>query len=518
MIWDLNTLLMADFNLVEQQTNSSFVRETAYKYEANPLVHVDDKKLTLGGAAGSIQFMLIHKVDGIYKLIYSIWGKAGKDKKTLGYGKYCSFAYAESTDGLSFKPDNLNQVKFNGNKRNNLIDFTTPDEPETSFCNFMVDPLDKEYPYKCIYYRPATVAQLEAGVQARMQYPPDMKFRFIWGIGKSKDGKVWLPPENKENLINTYPETARLHRGINGEYVISDQMLSAVEASAGRAVKGWISKDGVTADRIPGWVFDIPQHMSRVYPEFSGVPSGAPGVQFNNACWVQPHVGLVCARKGPTILALHGYLYYAGVIETFAQTADIGLAVSPSGVAFREVLPMRPFINMGPRGSWDAGMVAQGSIIDDGDQTRFYYTGNGVGNLGGMYAIGMAYIPRDRYAYRLIRGMRDQVVKPRNAQIVLKPVELPKAAKLAINASHFVKGGNVRLQLSDENGKPIRGFAFKDCKPVTREGLRKNVSWKSGKNPSTLAGSKVSISVEIDAPKCGGVETDSPRVYAVYLK
>lgn len=515
MIWEPYTLLMVDRNLLSSQSNASFIRETAFKYDANPLMTIDDKRLTLGGIATSIQFRLIHKVDGVYRLWYSIWANKGPHFKTIGYGKHCSYAYAESTDGLSFKPVNLNQVTFNGNKRNNLIDFKVPSQPDASLGNFFVDPLDKAFPYKCVYYRSAKASQIEPGIMARMEYPPDKTFRFVWGIGKSSDGKVWLPPENKENLINADPETARIHRDINGNYVISDQMMSSVEISAGRAIKGWISKDGITSDRIPGWVFDIPQHMGRIYPEFSGV---ACKEQYNNARWVQPHVGLTCARKGPTILALHGYLYYAAVIETFAQTADIGLCVSSSGVAFREVLPMRPFIPTGPRGSWDYGMVAQGDIIDDGDQTRFYYTGNEVGNLGGHYAIGMAYIPRDRYGYQMIHGHRDTSVKPRSAQFFLKPVEMPAAAKLAINVSHLVKGGSVRLQIADENNKPIPGFAFADCKPITRESLRKNITWKSDKPLSKLAGKKVCIGVTMDAPKCGAVETDSPRVYAVYLK
>ncbi len=515
MIWDLHTLLMVDPNLIDQQDNLSLVREEAYKHDANPLCGMKDAGLSQGGKATDLQMRLICKQDGVYRLWYAMWGLASAGEKFAGANKYGMYGYAESTDGVRFKPVRVNQVKYNGSKRNNLIDFSVPGEPSASASHMLYDPLDSEFPFKCIYYRQATAAQLEPGILARMQYKPEMSYKFVWGIGKSRDGLHWQPPEHDHNLVNANPETARLHRAIDGAYVISDQMVSSVVEGSGRNVKGWLSYDGVTSHRIPGWVFDLPEHMVRLYPEFSGV---ACKMQFNNAKWVQPHIGLVCARKGPTIVGLNGYLYYPPHVETFAQKADVGLVVSHSGYSFREVLPFRPFIPRGPRGTWDAGLVCQGNILDDGDQTRFYYTGNDVGNLGGSYRIGMAYIPRDQYGYLLIRGHRDIAARPRQATATLKPVALPENAQLAINATHLSKGGSIRLQLMDEQDKPLRGFAFKDCTPVTRDGLRKKISWKNDKQAASLAGRRVKIGVQINHPNCGFVCHDSPRLYAIYLK
>lgn len=514
MIWDLHTLLMVDPHLLDTHDNVSLIREEAFKHP-EPLISFDDRKLTFGVEASDVQFRLIDKVDGVFRLWYVVWGVENKGEKFGPGGKGHFVGYAESKDGLMFKPVNVNHVEFQGSKKNNIVNFSVPSDPDATIGGLMIDPLDDEYRYKCIYYRPATAAQMEPGIQARRQFDPKQKFRFIWGIGKSKDGLTWIPPENKENLINANPEGAGLYRAMDGAYVISDQMTSSVQENAGREVKAWISYDGVTSHRVPGWSFDIPQHMTRIYPEFSGVPSS---IQFNNAKWVQPHVGLRCARKGPTILALNGYLYYPPYIETFAQTADIGLVVSSTGVAFREVWPMRPFIPKGARGSWDYGMVAQGQIVDEGDQTRFYLTGNDLGNLGGHYRIGMAYIDRDRYGYYMIRGHRDTNPQARKATVNLKPFELPSEASLSINVSHVKNGATVRLQLSDEKGKAIKGFTFKDCEPVQSDGLRQGIKWTSGKKTASLAGRKVKVSIELAHPNCGFVGTDSPRVYAVYLK
>lgn len=514
MLWDPDTLLMVDPALLESVTNVSLVREEAYK-EDQPLIRLEDKRLTMQGKASDIQFRMLHKQDGVYRLWYSIWGINSDNERFTERNKYCAYAYAESSDGRRFKPVNLNQVRYNGNKRNNLLDLSVPGVPGVSQSHFMHDPLDSDFPYKCLYYRPAHARDIEPGIQARMHFDPDKDFRFIWGIARSKDGLHWQPPEHEHNLINACPETARLHRAMDGAYVISDQMTSPVQPNAGREVKGWISHDGLTAHRVPGWMYELPQHMTRLYPEFSGVPGP---MQFNNAKWVQPHIGLACARKGPTILGLSGYLYYPPIIETYAQHADVGLVVSSDGVAFREVLPFRPFIPRGPRGAWDHGLVCQGAIIDDAGQTRFYYTGNNVGNLGGHYQIGMAHIPRDRYGYLLIRGHRDTAARAREALATFKPVTLPADAKLAINASHFTRHGSVRLQLSNDNGKPIKGFTFADCQPMTKESLRQTITWKNNKSVASLAGRTVRLSLRLDHPDCGFVGSDSPRVYAIYLK
>ena len=73
----------------------------------------------------------------------------------------------------------------------------------------------------------------------------------------------------------------------------------------------------------------------------------------------------------------------------------------------------------------------------------------------------------------------------------------------------------VRLQLADEKGRPLPGYRFANCAPVTREGLRQPVRWKKGLTGAELGGRKVAISVEMLSPNCGPVMTDSPRVYAI---
>ena len=158
-----------------------------------------------------------------------------------------------------------------------------------------------------------------------------------------------------------------------------------------RGVWGILSYDEETAELIPDYLYHTPQHQSVLQHQYTG-----PG--WAGQPWIQPHIGLQCARKGPTMVGLHGYLYGAVATETYAQVADVGLAVSSTGIRFQYVWPFRPFIRRGQQGEWDGGLLCQGPIVDDGDETRFYCIASDTGNAAGThYWMGMAHIGRDRY-------------------------------------------------------------------------------------------------------------------------
>jgi len=528
MIWDEHTYLMVDHAPVADEVNTSLVRDEAYKHP-EPLVRLEDAALTVGGRARSLGYKFVVRDGGVFRAWYQVrgvrealegqpqaaQGEPNTDRKSERFGKDSLMAYAESDDGIHFRPVRVGAVEVDGSKDNNLVAFDSGPEPRTRQCGFLYDPLDREYRYKCLYYRPCQSKDFEPGVLARYPVATDRSWWAIWGIARSKDGLSWEPPDHTHNLVAANPEHARLHRALDGGLVMSDQMISPVADWQYRNVKGWITYDGRVAHRIPDHLFKIPEHMTRCFAEFLGPTwDGVP--------WIQPHVGLACARKGPSIIALNGFLYGCSGrepgAETFAQVADVGLCISDTGIKFQQVWPFRPFIRRGQRDAWDYGMVAQNCIVDHGDRTLFYYTGGDVGNLSSTYLPGLAWVPRDRFGYRLIRGYRDTAVRPRTARITMRPVTLPDAAAITVNCSHVNDRRVIRVELADEAGHALPGYAFADCRPVTTEGLRVPVVWQPDRTAAELAGRTVQIRIELDSPDCGAVYFDSPRLYAVYTK
>lgn len=509
MIWDPHPLLMVDANLVASETRTSLVREEAFKYTGNPLMRLEDKTLTLGGKTRSIVIELITRQDGRYRIWYQMRGAKPGLKPGPEYNKEAFIGYAESDDGIHFKPLHLKQIEFNGSRNNNIVPFPAPSGQKVRISGLLHDPLDADYPFKCIYYRPGKGVDLEPGVLSRTPDQRDRDFWLVWGIGRSKDGLSWEHPQHRHTLVRANPEHAKLHRALDGGLVISDQMSSPIAQRVTRSVKGWITYDLETAHRIPDFLFTLPPHMCRVFREFSGP-------NWDGTFWVQPHLGLVCARKGPTIVGLNGYLYGCLGAETFAQVADTGLCISSTGVDFQEVWPFRPFIPRGHRGSWDFGMIGQREIVDDGDQTRFYYIGGDVGNFASTYLPGMASIPRDRYGYRIIKGYRNYDKRPATGTIILKPLSLPDRPCFAVNVSHVTKNRTIRLEIADENGKPITGYTSDACHPVTQDGLKQPVRWEHDRTGEELSGRTIQIRAELHSPDCGTTYHDSPRLYAIY--
>jgi hypothetical protein len=513
VIWDKHTYLMVDRHLIAEEDNTSLIREEAYKHPDNPVISIDDKTLTYG--ASSLGFAFVVRESGTYRMWYEVRGVRervqGRHGSNEDYCKSSYKAYAESDDGIHFKPVNLGQYTLNGSKRNGIISFPDGGDVATRQCGLFHDPLDSEYPYKCLYYRPGKAADFEPGVAVRFPHVASRDWWYIWGIGRSKDGLEWEPPRHRHNLENTNPEHAKLHRALDGGLIMCDQMMSGISDFAWRNVKGWITYDEETAHRIPDYVYQVPQHMVRVRTEYLGP-------NWDGLPWIQPHVGLACARKGPTIVGLNGYLYGCGGskgAETFAQVADIGLCTSDSGARFEDVWPFRPFIRRGERDSWDFGMVAQCSIVESDDETRFYYAGGDVGNFSSTYLPGMAYVPRDRYGYRLIKGYRNTSKKRAQATVTVKPCVLPDSVAFSVNCSHVSDTRTIRLQLIAENGRTIPGYSFARCQPVRKEGLSVAVRWDKGRTGRELAGRTVSIKAELTSPDCGQVYFDSPRLYAI---
>ena len=65
-------------------------------------------------------------------------------------------------------------------------------------------------------------------------------------------------------------------------------------------------------------------------------------------------------------------------------------------------------------------------------------------------------------------------------------------SKLSINFATSAAGG-LFVEIQTPNGKPIEGFALKDCPEIIGDRLEHTVSWKQGVDVSALAGKPVRL-------------------------
>ena len=498
MIWEENAILMVDINTVEEESNTSMVREEAWKCRENPL-----------------DLPLASPSDGAYIHCVSLYGENLRMfYSPVSPDKGIEAALSEKTQKIycAESSDALHWTLLNGSAP---VDFQQ--SPEQRISGIMQDPLDAEHPFKALVLARGRADQLEPGLFAK--YPGNRRETnhpfaswFVKRIIQSRDGFRWTPMADPENefLVNGAIEEPNLYRAGDGAFVISGQTVSQTDDIQCRKVKGWLTRDGKTAHRIPGSIFALPDHKVIIEPRFfAGSWVGSP--------WVQSHVGIFPARKGSSFVALTGYLYGAQGAETFAQTADIGLAAGGSGYIFNQVWPFRPFLRRGNMGEWDCGLMRQAALVDFKDKTLIFYTANNVGNAGdAMMHPGTAYVGRDRYGCRMVRVYRDYAApRDREAFLILKPAALPQETELCANLSHVNEKRYLRFELRDENNRAIPGFELENCRPLSREGLRERILWENA-DPQTLHGRTVKICCHFHAPDCRFGNLDSPRLYAVY--
>ncbi|GAG44198.1 unnamed protein product, partial [marine sediment metagenome] len=110
------------------------------------------------------------------------------------------------------------------------------------------------------------------------------------------------------------------------------------------------------------------------------------------------------------------------------------------------------------------------------NETRFYYGAHSYWDCEiddgiPLTGIGLASMPRDRFAS--IRPIESV------GQITLKPIELSLCHGITINAD--ASGGAIRVELLNENGHRLRGYAKEDAVVIDTDSLDHPVQWREKK-------------------------------------
>ena len=180
------------------------------------------------------------------------------------------------------------------------------------------------------------------------------------------------------------------------------------------------------------------------------------------------------------------------------------LTYSRRGTAWHRAMQGQAFIPHGDETDWDSGNLqcASAPVFLD-DEIRYYFASSNVRHDSnweekpGRFGVGMASLKPDRFI-ALVAG--DQPAEMYTRRFSLKSPEVYVNADIATD-------GAVRLELLDEEGRPLPGFELSRCVPITGDSLSHPVHWEGEPNLSEI----------LDRPIRWRLQATRAKVYAVWM-
>ena len=156
------------------------------------------------------------------------------------------------------------------------------------------------------------------------------------------------------------------------------------------------------------------------------------------------------------------------------------------------------FFEPDPRpGTWDHAMSWIGSSVAVDDDLNLYYGGYRWGHKYRRSVdrqLGLVKVKRDRFVARQA-GEREGIITSSSVNL--------RAEALLLNVD--AQGGEVRVQITDADGKPIPGFRFQDCRPIAADSLDARVEWQQ--SLATLRGRVVRLEFSLRKASLFAFET-----------
>ena len=426
--------LFIDDQWIESRTRVRRVLHQPRKHPQNPLVRGDKPWAKNPYCYGTVIYDAERAQFKLWYMSYNYGSPLAERTPIL---------YATSKNGISWKKPSLGLVAFRGSKQNNILmnHYGFHDLYSPSVLRDDHDPNPKRR-YKMIWWDFA---------KGPRGYRDDGMC-----VAFSPDGIRW----------SKHPNNPVLHAK-KQERSISDVMSVMYDRSAKKFVaytKGWASP----------------------WPAFRQIVR-TESTDFVH--WTKPQVVIRHAfnKKDPQSYGMVVTQYeslYLGMLSSYKkpgnETIDIQLAISHDNRKWSRVADQATFLPTGRGDSWDDGMLFCAPFITHGDRILIYYGGwdgphNASRPRGG---IGLATLRKDGFV-SLDAGDREGIVTTR----VLSSL----AAPLSVNAQ--AKGGSIHVEVLSVNGKPLPAFGKEDCVPLTSDGIRQRVRWKTrGSMPGNKKG------------------------------
>ncbi|MBL8179667.1 MAG: hypothetical protein JNK48_33620 [Bryobacterales bacterium] len=426
--------------------------------------------------------------------------EAGKNPPFMG------LAYAESRDGLRFEKPVLNLVERNGTKRNNLVFPTDPGKIAVGGGSVWRDenpaaPEGERYKsWSKVYPKPGS------GLTGphRVWTSPDgihwkLDERLVTGLRAADTQPSWFWDPRVRRYIGYSREWVR-DRSIgfgarHASYNESDDMFR------------WDSMQFVLGpderDAAAGAPMLIDERKIVVQGEDVLPPARRrAGGQIGNASQdavLTPVTPLdfygpgVFPYEGVYLALIPVFYHWAGEgITTVPSTFDVQFAVSRDGRNFTRPGPRAPFLRTGPAGSFDSKMIYPAlRPVRMGNELWIYYTGTNHDHSSRVDPQSPKEEVAISRAVMRVDGFVSADADYEGGSILTPPLRFT-GSRLELNVDTSA-GGVVRVEIQEESGKPVAGFAMHEALETTANDVKAVARWKNGADVTALAGKTVRL-------------------------
>jgi hypothetical protein len=481
--------LFVDYRLIEFGEGVSLSMHEPYP-TGEKLVVIDQPWETGCMIGGSSSVLREDRPDGpLVRLWYDIYDVANQGVPGKGFR---GVAYAESGDGIHFKKPMLGLVELNGSKQNNLVMPTDASATAVGGGSVSRDenpncPPDQRYKSWSKYY--STPGTLRG--ENRIWYSADgLRWKLYetapTGLRKADTQPSWF----WDSRIGRYLGYSREWVDVSASQTIrmvgyneSDDMLHWGNFSL-----------ALKPDELDGNPYGV-QRVLAGNDLQKGAQHGTEDVSPTSGRMDIYGPGVFKYREAPgTYFSMFAAFYHSTKQgeKTWPDTADLQLAVSRDGRNFQRLGGRRPFLRLGPEGSFYSKWVWPVlQPVRMGDELWVYYWGTNQDHslrLDGAAKTLEAAISR---AVMRLDGFVSVDAGYAGGWLTTPPLIFDgKRLQLNLDTS---AGGVALVEIRDPSGNPIAGYSLAEADALNGNSVQMPVTWHGDADVSKLAGRTIRL-------------------------
>ena len=413
-----------------------------------------------------------------YKMYYSAWDFTIKEGSVTDTSHPYKLCYAESDDGIVWRKPNLGLVELRGSKNNNIV--------------MMSGKLGNVYPdlgHPCVFKDANPNAPADAKYKALIRdWSPASGMKGMLAF-KSPDGLHWTLMKDTVVITNGafdsqniafWDEDRKEYRAY-WRWMAGKEYIRSIRTARSKDFINWTDEQDLKYGDAPQ--IQLYTNVIKSYYRAPHLMIGFP-VRYVSRKWSSSHDQLpdLANRK----------LRSTGEERFGTALTESLIMVSRDRVNFKrwEEAFLRPGIER--TGTWHYGqqyiawsMVETPSALPGAPREISLYAVEG---FWGTIKKGMDVLRR----YTIRQDGFVSVNAPMSGgELVTRPFTF-EGNSLLLNFSSSA-AGEIKIELQDKNGKPIKGFSLEDCESIFGDTIDRTVVWKKGADLRSLKGKTVKI-------------------------